>query len=104
MTREISDRKLNHKDVILLYFEDLIYKYDETIARLENFIGLQEKDHIYKFKKLDPLISVHNTRLFDKNDFEEEINYIENELYEYLHDYKNVDLTQIKKNDDFKVF
>lgn len=104
MTREISDRKLNHKDVILLYFEDLIYKYDETIARLENFIGLQEKDHIYKFKKLDPLISVHNTRLFDKNDFGEEINYIENELYEYLYDYKNVDLTQIKKNDDFKVF
>ncbi len=75
--------------VMLIQFEDLIYKYDETAAKLCQWLGLKEEDHTMKLKKLDPAKSKRNTRLWEKYDIGSDLDYIENELSEYIYDYSD---------------
>ncbi len=77
--------------VMLLQFEDLIYHYDETSAKLRDWLGLKEEDHVDKLKKLDPSRSIRNTRLWKKYDIGEELKVIETELSEYLYDYSQIE-------------
>lgn len=73
--------------VLLLQFEDLIYHYDETSGKLRDFLGLDEKDHVHKREYLIPEKSMKNTRLWNKYDIGDDLEYIEKELKEYLYDY-----------------
>ena len=73
---------------MFLYFEDWIYKYDETSKRIEEFVGLDEKHHTKKKHKLNPEVSIKNTRMWLRHpECKKEIAYIEKELEEYLYDY-----------------
>ena len=77
----------------LVYFEDLIYCYEDSIKKIEEFLNLGE--HIREKQIFDPEKSINNTQLIrlhpeDKN----EINKIEKELKEFLYpfeDYKNIE-------------
>lgn len=76
-----------HDRVFRMRFEDLIYKYDESISALEKFLGLG--DHVRKKEMFNPSRSINNTqliRLHPKD--EEEVKYIEKELPEFLYPFE----------------
>lgn len=85
--------KENTNEILLLKFEDLMYKYDECIDKIVDFCDLGE--HVRKKKYFNPTRSVNNTQLIRRYPEEREaIHYIENELTEYLYpfeEYQDVD-------------
>lgn len=77
------------KNALFIQFEDLIYNYEKTSILLNNFIGLDEINHENKRVYFNPNISIKNTKLFDKYTFlENDVNYIEHELKEFLYCFK----------------
>lgn len=76
--------------VMLIHFEDLIYRYDQTSVKIRDWIGLKEEDHVYKKQKLNPQESMKNTRLWLQYDIGEDQKIIETELAEYLYDYSEI--------------
>lgn len=73
--------------VMLLQFEDLIYKYEETTEKLKAWLGLDNDTHIYSKEKFDPQVSIKNTRTWKKYDIGNDLQIIESELEEYLYRY-----------------
>lgn len=62
--KTIADTKLPDSDTLLsLNFEDLMYDYDSTVAKIENFLGLN--NHVFKEYYFKPQISINNTQLKD---------------------------------------
>lgn len=78
---------LDPEHAMLVQFEDLIYRYDETTKRLRDWLGLPEQAHLYPRQKLDPAKSIRNTRTWERYDIGEDLQVIERELAEYLYDY-----------------
>lgn len=77
------------KIVKRIWFEDLIYKYDDTVAELEKFLGLNAEDHVRIKQRLNPEISVKNTKLWEKYTNESDsISIIEKELPEWIYHYE----------------
>ncbi len=81
-------RGYDQKDVMRVRFEDMIYKYDETVSEIEEFVGVKSSEHIYKHKYFDPNISINNTRLWVKYKEDDSINYIEKQLSEWLYPFQ----------------
>ncbi len=74
-------------NVLHVRFEDLVYKYEETLAVIEDFCGI--KNHIKPCEYFNPEIALSNTQLFGKyKGYEEEIKAIEKALPEYLYDFE----------------
>ena len=76
--------------VMKIQFEDLIYRYDEMVSKIEKFIGLSAKDHEFPFRGMNPKRSVYNTWLFKNYPYMDEIKYIEEHLNEYIYDFESV--------------
>lgn len=75
-------------NVMYIQFEDLIYKYEDTLDKIEKWLNLDSNNHSEQFKYLNPKVSIKNTRLWEKyTNCNEDIRYIEKELYEYIYDY-----------------
>lgn len=85
-----SQKKLNSSRILKIRFEDLVFKYDDTVQNIIEFldgkIGYQTK----KKKKFRPEISAQNTCLF-RNFSKDSISlkYIEKELEEFLYPFKS---------------
>lgn len=82
--------RVNTSNIILIRFEDLIYRYDETVKKIEKFVGCTE--HINTKKYFKPEVSMHNTQLFNNPEYFaslDEVRYIEEQLPEYLYDFNN---------------
>lgn len=74
----------NSNNVLRIQFEDLIYSYEDTLAVMLGFLGINHSNHIYKFKFFNPEKSKINTRLWvGRNDYKVEIEYIEKHLKEF---------------------
>lgn len=74
------------KRVYFIQFEDMVYKYDETAKKIANWLGLEPKEQIKKKQYFDPSRSINNTYTWKKVKCNlAEIEYIENELGEYLY-------------------
>lgn len=72
--------------VLLIRFEDMIYRYEETTAKIIKFCGLQESERCKSF--FDPHKSIVNTQTFRRYpDLAKDTAYIEKELSEYLYDF-----------------
>lgn len=85
-----SIRMNQTKDNRILYvnFEDLCYKYEETKALVESFIGESANNRTCKI--FDASVSIKNTQLFNMyTQYKNEIETIEEELSEYLYIYSN---------------
>ena len=92
-------QKTDRSKVIFLNFEDLIYKYEETVNQIESFIGLNSKTHTKQFTRFNPKQSINNTRLWERLGNKEEIDVITSELSEYIYDFTNVkDIKILGKN------
>ena len=82
--------------IMYLRFEDFIYHYDETVSKIEKYLGLDSKDHVKPFTRLNPKRSVVNTQIFKRNKkFKEDIKKIEELLPEYLYDFDSVESCEI---------
>ena len=71
-------------------FEDFIYKYDETIARVQSILGKEGTmpKHCLAKKYFNPDRSINNTQLFNSEKmYEEECRIIEELLPEYLYEF-----------------
>jgi len=78
------------KHVHRFKFEDFIYKYDETVARVQGILGEGKvnPEHSLKKKYFIPEKSINNTQLFyNQSIYEEETQVIEKLLPEYLYDF-----------------
>lgn len=84
-----TEIKSNNKKILRIHFEDLIYNYDETTKIIEKFLGFENRKHIYKKRYFDPSISIKNTKMYQKKEYAEEVNYIENNLKEFLYEISN---------------
>ena len=102
--------KTNSTNVLYLFFEDLVFHYDEISKRLYDFIQIDEKHHINKKTIFIPEKSKKNTRLwlkysFDDKDYESkilnEIHIIESELKDFCFNYESIPLSQNKENVSF---
>lgn len=77
-------------------FEDLIYKYSETVQLIESFTGLSSKEHLEPFSKMNPKRSVVNTRVWERVGKSADIKYIESNLKDYLYNYSGISLDVIE--------
>lgn len=89
-------RDIDGKKIFFVQFEDLIYKYDETVNYVGSIVGIDSKNHVSQFKFLNPKKSVVNTMLYAKTDkYKDAIKIIEEELTEYLYDFSSVCCNEI---------
>lgn len=71
-------------------FEDFIYKYDETVARVQQILSAegQVPAHVLKRQCFNPEKSINNTQVFYNNDaYAEETKVIENLLGDFLYEF-----------------
>lgn len=94
-TRSDRERELFDKDRIkFVRFEDLIYKYEKVSNELIQWLGLQNCIQSQKFKFFDPNVSIKNTQTWKKYKCDYcEIEYIENELYDYIYNYEDLEIS-----------
>ena len=79
-------------DILRMSFEDLIYDYEATSARIQDFLGLSGSKHDEK-KYFDPAVSIENTQLFLKHpELADDIQKIEKALPEYLYPFEKYTL------------
>lgn len=83
----------NNDHIMYIYFEDLIYRYDQMVANIEKKTGLSADMHSNQFSRMNPLRSIVNTRLWEQYDDSKDILYIEKSLSEFLYDYSNIDFS-----------
>lgn len=78
------------KNVLRLRYEDLIYRYEETAARIVRFLELDE-EHWQRKKYFDPAVSIRNTQLYLRNpDLAADIRRIEQELPSYIYPFEQM--------------
>ena len=80
--------------VLRVYYEDLIYKYEETTKLIFDFLDIDPNvHHINKKRFFNPAISINGTMLWKKYpQYEEEVKIITEELRDMLYPYpKNAD-------------
>lgn len=82
-----SEKETNSNKVLRVKFEDLIYKYDDTLNKIMHFLEFSTEDHINKKKRFNPEISIKNTQLFRKEIYKKEVEVIEEKLQKYLYDF-----------------
>lgn len=84
-----SEKNVTDKRVLRIHFEDLIFRYENTLEILYKFLGLSKNQHIKnKGKVFNPKISINNTRLFLQNEeFYDETEICEYKLKEFLYDF-----------------
>lgn len=85
-----KDQPLDDKRAMKIQFEDIVYRYHETVSQIEKFVGLSAESHEHPFKGMNPKRSVNNTWLFKDYEAQDEIRYIEEHLKEYLYDFEAV--------------
>lgn len=74
--------------VLFLNFEDLIYRYEETVKKIEQFLGISEENHIRQFNNFEPERSIENTQVFNlSDDWKNEVSCFEHELKDYLYQF-----------------
>jgi len=75
--------------VLRVYYEDLIYKYDESISRVFDFLDIDASiHHIHKKEYFNPAISINGTQLWKRHPkFSEEVRIISEELSDMLYPY-----------------
>lgn len=84
-----NEKPVDDDRILRIYFEDLIVNYDETVKKIENFIGLSEQNHTYPKKYLKPEKSIKNVGLYKKYKGKEaEIKKIEDGLSKYCYNLK----------------
>lgn len=84
--KEMRENEIkNNYDALRIKFEDLIFNYDNSIKRIENYLNLSPNDHIAKRKYFNPDISINNIQIYQQEKYKKEVEVIEKELENYLY-------------------
>lgn len=75
------------KNLIIVQFEDLIYRNDQTVAKIEDFLNLSNENRGKKV--FFPKVSKENTMLFREYANRGEIDIIEDKMKRYLYGFPN---------------
>lgn len=76
--------------VMLVQFEDLVYRYDTTKQRIQRWLGFDETQHCNPFKFFKPLESKKNTQLWKRiPDVHVEMEQILDALSEYIYPFED---------------
>lgn len=87
-TRYGRNNELKNDKVKFIQFEDLIFKYNDSVKKIENWLGLSSNNHVRARKIFNPQISVKNTQTWKQYSCDPtEIKYIEDNLSEYLYNF-----------------
>jgi hypothetical protein len=79
-------------NVLYIYFEDLLYKYDETVDKILRFIGSDSSHHVNKGQFLKVDVSKRNTKMWINHpEYNETISIITQQLSEYLYPYRELE-------------
>ena len=82
-----AEKKSDNPNILYINFEDLVYKYDETVAKIEKFVGLKPEQHINPRTRFIPENSINNTQNFlIEKEWEEEVKIFEtlkDEIYDF---------------------
>lgn len=81
---------MDENKVLKINFEDLIYKYNETMEKIERFLGFKSDNHTNPFEGFNPKRSIVNTQLWKRNESPEEMEVIRVKLPQYLYDFESV--------------
>lgn len=86
--RHRNTEQYDTRRVFFLHFEDLVYRYDETVQRLAAFVGLDESRHTRPKQQFDPAVSIRGTNLEQRRpEFRPQAAYIRAQLPQYLYDF-----------------
>lgn len=93
-----DDRLWNDSDLIYrVQFEDLIYKYKETVKGIEEFVGPLLGKHSSMKTLFNPSVSIANTNVYSYYPEDSEaINKISHDLNEYLYSFPDVNIEREK--------
>lgn len=82
------EKPIEDKRILAINFEDLIYKYDETIEKIEQHCGLEKTSHINPKMFFLPEKSMKNTQVFRlRKQWNDEIAILESEFPGYLYEF-----------------
>ena len=82
------EKTVNNTQVCRIRFEDLIYRYEETVNEIFERLGWDQTRHVRKKEAFNPERSIYNTQLFLKNEkYRNECAIIKDELKEFLYDF-----------------
>lgn len=83
-----ADKQRGQKNILFVQFEDLIYKYDETVKKIFDFCEIENSRHIAKKTIFDPNHSINNTQVFNLVEDSNVIcEVIKNKLPELIYDF-----------------
>lgn len=86
-----NEKWCDDRRIVRVKLEDMIYRYDETIAFIEKRCGLVSKDHKDAQSMFNAEYSKRYTRTFEESDiWKDEIKFIEEQLPEYIYDYSEI--------------
>ncbi len=81
-----ENARFSNKKILEIHFEDLIYNYQNTVRKIEEFVGLNEAGHVSVKQKFNPAKSINNTQLFARKKFRDEgVSMIEKDLAAYCY-------------------
>ena len=84
--RSRVEEEVSNNNVLLVKFEDLIYKYDDEVEKIIKFLEVDCIDHINKKLYFNPEISIKNTKMWEKfDDFNDDVTRIKKELGEFCY-------------------
>lgn len=87
LLRDNQPYKQANDRVLVISFEDMVYNYDETVNKIDNFLHLKNNNRQTIFR---PQLSAANTNLVRRfPEFQDDIKIIENSLSEYLFPFGN---------------
>lgn len=81
------ERPTESAHVHRIRFEDLVYRYDETLARIRRILNIEPSTEQQVGEGFDPQGSINNTQLFMLPEFVDEAMIISEELSEYLYEF-----------------
>lgn len=90
------EKPIKDSRILTINFEDLIYRYDDTVNKIEEHCGLNSKDHVLKKERFDPQKSIKNTQVFRlRAQWKPELQVIENQLSDYLYSFPYENVTAV---------
>lgn len=89
---------INNDRVKNVKFEDFIYRYNESLQELLDFLKIDKKKHIKKKEYFNPSISINNTQIFKLHpELKSDIKKIEDKLKDYCYDFKEINIDNKRK-------
>ncbi len=74
------------KNLLVVKFEDLVYRYEETTEKIRDFIGLDKQHHVLPRTYFNPDYSIKNTQSFLMNEItKDEATSVEERLGEHVY-------------------